>query len=104
MQPKPFLRVVKRVGEVEENITKVELGESISAGIKLGAIGEGMVPIFEEHSARLERGYSLEQWYALAPMERAIVIAVRRIDVATKNHQQEAEARHVKRGMKKGKR
>lgn len=33
----------------------------------------------------------------MEPMERAIVIAVRRIDIAAKNHQTEAEIRASKR-------
>ena len=50
-----------------------------------------MVPIFEEQLARLEKGYKLQEWFELDPMERAMVIAVRRVDIATKNQQTEAE-------------
>jgi len=50
-----------------------------------------MVPIFEEHMAREEKKLTMKEWYALEPMERAIIIAVRRISNAAKNHQAEAE-------------
>lgn len=59
-----------------------------------------MVPSFEEHIARLERGISVKDWYALEPTERAMVVAVRRLDNAMKNHQAEAEIKHAKRNAK----
>lgn len=67
-----------------------------------GSIGPGMVPVFEEHSARLERNYRIEEWYAMDPLERAMIVAVRRIDIAAKNHQTEAEIQESKRNMGKG--
>lgn len=63
-----------------------------------------MVPIFEEHSIRVERGYSLEQWYALPPMERALVVAQKRIENAMKAHYSEAEAKMMKRESAKARR
>lgn len=62
-----------------------------------------MVPIFEEHAVRLERNYTLEQWADLDAMEKAIVIAVRRIDMAAKNLQIEAEIKKANHEMKKNK-
>ena len=50
-----------------------------------------MVPIFEEHLTRSEKKYTLAEWYALDPMDRAMIIAIRRIDNASKNHQAQAE-------------
>ena len=93
--------MTKRVGELQENITRVELEHGINAGIRWRTLGRDMVPIFEEHSAREEKGYSMKEWYALEPMERAIVIAVRRIDNAAKNHQAEAEIKASKAKQKK---
>ena len=69
-----------------------------------GAIGSDMVPIYEEHIARLERSYSIEDWYKLDPIERAMVVAIRRIDTAAKNIQSEAEMADAKRNANKGKR
>lgn len=99
--PNPFLGVTKRVGEVNESVTRVEIESRVNAGISWKSLGQGMVPIFEEHSARLERGYSLEKWYALDGMERAMVIAAKRIDTAMKNHYSEAESKQMKRDSKK---
>lgn len=67
-----------------------------------GSIGEGLVPIFEEHSARIERNKSIHEWMTLEPMERALIIAIRRIDMATRNIQSDAETKEIKR--KSGKR
>lgn len=97
----PFINVTKKVGEVRYSVTKVEVEQRVNAGIEWRSLGDGMVPIFEEHSARLERGFSIEAWYALDPMERAIVIAERRIDNAMKAHYAEAESRQMKRDAKR---
>lgn len=98
--------MTKAAGEVQENVTRIELDNGINAGIYWRSLGEGMVPIFEEHLARLERNIRLDEWWKLEPMERAMIVAVRRVDNATKNLQTEAEIRASKRNMKsiKGKR
>ena len=83
--------MTKRIGEVDYNITGVELENGVNAGIRWRSLGPDMVPIFEEHSARDEKGITMKEWYALEPMERAIIVAVRRITNATSNHQTEAE-------------
>lgn len=67
-------------------------------------MGVGMVPIYEEQSARIEKGYTVAQWLALEPMERAIVIAVRRTENAAKNLQSEAESKKMKRDAAKARR
>lgn len=61
----------------------------------------GMVPVFEEHSARLERGIGLEDWYRMDVDERALVIAHRRIRNQAENLQAEAEIRKSKREAQK---
>lgn len=93
--------VTKQIGEVREPVTHVELDHAISAGITWGALGPDMVPIFEEHATRMENKYTLEAWYALPAMERALAVALRRIDMASKNLQSEAELRDAKRNAKK---
>ena len=59
-----------------------------------------MVPTFEENSARLERNYTLEMWSKLDGMEKAMIVAIRRIGNAMQNLQTEAEIRASKRKMK----
>ena len=97
----PFLGVTKRVGEIDQSVTQIEVGNSVSAGIRWRRLGEGMVPIFEEHSARLERGFSISDWYAMDRIERAMVIALRRIENASRSLQSEAEAKHAKKNARK---
>lgn len=94
--------MTKKVGEVDEPITHVELEERVNAGIQWKSIGSDMVPIFEEHSVRVERGHTLESWYALQPMERAIMVAQKRIENSMKNHYSEAEANKMRNDAKKG--
>lgn len=93
--------MTKRVGELEENITRVETEDGVSAGIRWRSFGEGMVPIFEEHLARSEKKYTLEEWYALDLMDRAMTVAIRRIDNASKNHQAQAEIKASKAKQRK---
>lgn len=93
--------VTKQTGELRETVTRFELDNAVSAGVTWGSLGADMVPLFEEHSARLERGYTIDQWYALDAMERAMVVAHRRIDIASKNLQADAEIRDAKRKAKK---
>lgn len=92
--------MTKRVGEVDESVTRIELDNAVSAGIQLGSLGPDMVPLFEEHSARLERGIGLDAWYKMEPMERAMIVAQRRLENAMKNLQAEAEIRKAKRDAK----
>lgn len=40
----------------------------------------GNVPMYEEHSVRHKAGYTLSEWYSLDPYERAIEVALERID------------------------
>lgn len=60
-----------------------------------------MVPIFEEQSTRLERGFSIQSWLELDPIERAMIIAIRRIENSMKNLQAEAEISASKKGAKR---
>lgn len=87
-------------GRVSESVTKAELTNSIQTGIRWGSLGRDMVPVFEEMSARLGTHMTLEQWSALDPMERALVVAQRRVDNAIKNIQTEAELRAAKKKRK----
>lgn len=79
----------------------MELEYGVGAGIKLKTTAAGMVPIYEEHAARLERRISLDDWYCMDVYERALVVAHRRIHIQVQNLQSEAEIRNSKREAKK---
>jgi hypothetical protein len=74
----------------------------VNAGINLHSLGNGLVPVFEEHEARLEAQYEMDKWYDLSPMERAFIVAHRRLRIAMKNLQSEAEIRKSIADSKKG--
>lgn len=82
-------------------MTRIEPAHTVSAGIRWGAVSEYFVPLYEEQSARIEAQYSISEWYALDPMERAMVIAVRRIGNAMSNLQMDAEMKAARRKGKK---
>ena len=84
-------------GRIHESVTKAELTQTVTTGIRWGALGIGMAPVFEETSARIEKSITLDGWAALDPMEKALIIAQRRIDTAIRNIQSEAEMRKAKR-------
>jgi hypothetical protein len=84
-------------------VTKVELSNGINAGIRLNILSNGLIPIFEEHEARLERNISLKSWADMHYMEKALIVADRRIRNATQNIQAEAEIEKMKADAKKGK-
>ncbi len=64
-------------------------------------IGIDMVPLHEEHEARLERGLNLEAWGRMPLMEKAMIIASRRIRIAISNINTEAEIRDAERKAKR---
>jgi hypothetical protein len=67
------------------------LQHGVSAGIHLRLLGEGFVPILEEHTARVERNIGLNKWAKMDVTEKALIIALRRLNMAMKNLQSEAE-------------
>lgn len=97
----PFLMVTKSSGQIRESVTRFESEFAVSADITWGALSPDMVPIFEEQVARLERGYTVQAWYDLDPLERAMVVAIRRIDIAQKNLQADEEIRRARRDARK---
>lgn len=92
------------MGEVSVPVTKIELTNGINSGVRLNVLAHGLVPIFEEHEARLERNISIESWCNMHHIEKALIIANRRIRVATKNIQAEAEIEKMKQDSKKNRR
>ena len=93
--------MTKAVGYTDEPITKIEPKNIVVTGIQWGSLGVEMVPIFEEQSARLERGFSIQSWIDMDPIERAMIVAIRRIDNSMKNIQADAEIAASKKGSKK---
>ena len=95
--PRSFLSVTKKIGDVEVSVTQIELQHGVSAGIHLRSLSEGMVPLHEEHEARLERGILLKQWEEMEYLEKALIVAQRRIRIAVHNLQTEAEINEMER-------
>lgn len=93
--------MTKKVDGVDFSVERIEFENTVSAGIQWRSLWKGQVPIFEEHLVRLERDYTLEAWYALHYMERAMVIAVHRLAKASKGHENDAEAAKMKRDAKR---
>jgi predicted GTPase len=65
--------------------------------VRLQTIGIDMVPLQEEHEARLERNIRLADWGAMDVMEKALIIASRRIQTAIRNLNTEAEIKQAER-------
>ena len=95
--------MTKKIGELEVSVTQIELENGISAGIHWRALTEDMVPAHEEHEARLERGLRLREWEEMHYTEKALIIAARRIRMAVRNLQSEAEGREMERRAKRKK-
>lgn len=60
-----------------------------------------MVPVHEEHEARLERGIGLTEWSQMPLMEKAMIVANRRIRNAIANIQTDTEIRRAKRDARR---
>ena len=72
-------------------ITGIPLEHGVNAGIRLRSMGADLIPLYEEHEARLERGIPLDAWGAMSVDEQALLVATRRIRLAISNLQSEAE-------------
>lgn len=59
-------------------------------GLTSGIALQGMISIHEEHSVRVQCGYKLCEWGKLNPTERALEVAVRRIESLINRHISEA--------------
>ena len=87
-------------GAIRDSVTRVET-DGVSAGIRWGALGVEMVPIFEETTVRIDQRYTTGEWAQLDPMEKAIMVAQKRISNAIQNIQSEAEMRRMKHEQRK---
>lgn len=101
-QPRRFLGATRSQGEIDQPVTQIELDHGVNVGVRLRTFfGEGMVPIFEEQSARLEAGIRVEEWSRMDRMEKALIVAHRRIRIAMQNLQAEAEIKKAESESKK---
>lgn len=99
--PSSFLGATKRIEGLELPVSQIEPEHGVSAGIRLRSFGSGLVPLYEEHESRLERGIELEAWGEMEEMEKALIVAARRIRIAIKNLQEEAQIEESERKMRK---
>jgi len=91
MPPNNFLGVIRNNGDITVPATKVELEHGISSNLWMESLAPGLIPIYEEHVARLERGIGLTEWDKMSMEEKAMIVAVRRTTIAMSNLQSEAE-------------
>jgi hypothetical protein len=73
----------------------------INAGVSLRVYGGSMIPLYEEHEARLEHGIGLQAWGEMEEMEKALIVAARRIRIAIHNLQEEAQIKESERQMRR---
>lgn len=99
--PKSFLGANKSVGGRRVLVSQIELQHGIGSGVRLASFSNGVVPIYEEHLARLERGLDLKSWSDMPETEKALIVAVRRITIAIANLQGEAEIQDSERRSKR---
>ena len=99
--PRGFLGVAVNQDNIDKSVTEVELEHGLHTGITLKRLGFGLVPLYEEHSTRVEYKFTMEDWDKLPPIEKAFMVAVRRIERSCDNIQAEASIRESKRNMKK---
>jgi len=60
------------------------------------SLAPGLIPIYEEHTTRIERGIGLKDWGNMPGDEKAMLVALRRTAMAMKNLQAEAELKENK--------
>ena len=69
--------------------------------MELRSYSRETVPIYEEHEARLERNIGLAAWMEMDTIEKALIVAARRIRIAMRNLQSEAEIKQAERESRK---
>jgi len=99
--PRSFLGATKNIGGVNAPVSRIELEHGVSSGVSLRSYGKGMIPIYEEHMTRLERGIGLDAWSEMEEMEKALIVASRRIRIAMHNLQEEAQIKKSERDSKR---
>ena len=85
-----------------EPIQGIEPLEAISTGISSIIRIPGIIHVFEEHSARINAGYTLDRWEALVYGDRVFEVALNRMRDIIELHKADAMALETKRGSKSG--
>jgi hypothetical protein len=88
-------------GGLLKPVTQIELEYGINAGVNVRSLADGIVPLQEEHDARLERGIGIEAWMGMDEREKALIVAHRRNRIAIHNLQEEAQIKKSKRDAKR---
>jgi hypothetical protein len=101
-----FPKLLRRFGITlnDSLITDLPVSSKDMLGIQVNqAPVPGMVSLYEEHSVRTEVGYTINEWYAMKPENRAYEVAISRIKGAVEyqknkeqNRRMEAESRRKK--------
>ena len=65
-------------------------------GIRVHGVIPGMIPPYEEHAARRKAGYTLAEWRALDWQDRAIEVAMYRIEAKVEAMSAEEERERAK--------
>lgn len=94
--------MTKQVDETNVNVIDIQPDNLINSGIMWGSMGSDYVPLYEEHSIRLKKNFTMDKWYELPEMERAMIIAVERIEIASRNINEDAQIKAAKQNAKKG--
>lgn len=80
-----------------EPIQTIEPLEAISTGISSVIRIPGIVHVFEEHSARINAGYTLDKWDALIYGDRVFEVAHNRMRDIIEMHKADAMVLETKR-------
>jgi hypothetical protein len=61
----------------------------------------GMISRYEEHTVRIEVGYTIPEWYNLDPKDRALEVAVSRIKHSIEYQKSKAQQREAESNSKR---
>lgn len=95
-QRRSFLGVKKNLGDIDWNVTEIELENGVSSGITVNMYSQDMIPPYYEHLARTQSKISLDRWAEMGRWEKALTIAIMFTSNAVQNQQSEAEINHAK--------
>lgn len=82
--PRPWLFGVKKN---DNDILKEPIPEAKASGIEVTRLHPSLVPLYEEHDARIEAGYNWTEWYELGRDHKAMEIAHYRLRKSVEGHQ-----------------
>jgi hypothetical protein len=82
-------------------VLQVQPKYTLPTAVTYGMIHPDLVAPFEEQSTRLDAGYTLPEWQALAPEDRAREVALRRLRTQISMLQNAEQQDYAKRRRKK---